>query len=376
MGVRQLFSSSATFAAVLFFLFFGFVGHAQSVLYSSISTGTGTAMVTGTGTAFVSADGFTRGPGLTFSMDAGYASRGWTTGASVNSDDYVQFSATIGTTAVNLGTLEIRYDRDGSGPKELVLEANGIQIYSDASVSQVGEENMINLSSVPSLQNLQNTTVIFRLFGFNASSESGDLEIEDIDGGDVDVGAVLTASLVLPVNIDAFTARAVGKQAEIQFSTATEQNNSHFLVQRSGDGRDFKTIGRVEGKGDSDRLVAYTFVDERPIAGVNYYRLQQYDFDGASEVFGPVAVYFAEPTSEGPKVWPVPASDELQIDLPDSQQAWELSVFNLNGQLLLQRTAAPGLNRTSLALQALPAGTYLLRWKNGRSTGQQKFIKQ
>ena len=235
---------------------------------------------------------------------------------------------------------------------------------------------MIDLSSVPSLQNLQNTTVIFRLFGFSSSSESGNLDIEDITGGDVNVGAVLTASLVLPVSIDAFTAQAVGKQTEVRFSTAAEQNNSHFLVQRSGDGRGFKTIGRVEGKGDSDQRVSYTFVDERPLAGVNYYRLQQYDFDGTNEVFGPVAVYFSSPAGESPKIWPVPAGNVLQVDLPESQQAWDLSVYNLNGQLLLEQTAAPGLNRTSLTLQALPAGTYLLRWKNGRTSGQQQFVKQ
>lgn len=333
-------------------------------------------MTTGTGTAFTSATGFERGPGLTFNSGVTFNSRGWTIGATAGADDYLQFTATIGSSAVNLSSLEIRYDRSGSGPSEIVIEANGVQIFSDSGVSQTGEENTIDLTGVPSLQNLQNTTVVFQLFGFSASSGSGTFDIEDIVGGDTDVGAVLTAALVVPVELQSFVAEAVDQQAYLRFTTATEQNSSHFLIQRSGDGRAFSTIGKVDSKGDSQREVDYLFIDEYPLPGISYYRLHQFDFDGTNEYFGPVAVRFEGKDMYEPQIWPVPAQDVLQIDFLDSDQEWTVQLYNVAGQLLLERLITDKSTRTTLDVQQLPAGTYILRSVSRSQQYSQKFIKK
>jgi hypothetical protein len=42
----------------------------------------------------------------------------------------------------------------------------------------------------------------------------------------------------------------------------------------------FESIAKVKGAGTSSKELKYTFLDEHPHEGVNYYRLQQTDFDG------------------------------------------------------------------------------------------------
>ncbi len=88
----------------------------------------------------------------------------------------------------------------------------------------------------------------------------------------------------LPVELLGFDSRNENdKSINLFWSTATELNNSHFEIERSNDGRNFQSIGKVEGHGNSSEVKVYDFYDEKPMNGKNYYRLKQIDFDGTFE---------------------------------------------------------------------------------------------
>ncbi|MGH1437747.1 MAG: Calx-beta domain-containing protein [Lewinella sp.] len=197
----------------------------------------------------------------------------------------------------------------------------------------------------------------------------------DGDWGGVD-NVVLCFVSILPVKLTTFEAIIKNKTSVTSWQTATEENNSHFLIQRSTDeGKTFETIGQVDGKGDSNSAVDYQFVDTKPAAGMNYYRLQQFDFDGTNEFFGPVAVRFGGEVADAPVIWPVPARDRLQVQLPASDSDWQLEVYDLNGRRLLQKTTEEKGINTFFDLNTLPAGSYFLRWSNGSQSGQERFLK-
>ncbi|WAC39615.1 hypothetical protein [Pedobacter sp. SL55] len=101
---------------------------------------------------------------------------------------------------------------------------------------------------------------------------------------------VTTLISPLPVKLASFTAKA-NKQGTVSlaWSTASEQNNSHFEVTRSADGKSFAKIGQVQGNGNSSTTKNYSYVDASPVAGVNYYQLKQVDFDGTYELSGVVS---------------------------------------------------------------------------------------
>ena len=61
--------------------------------------------------------------------------------------------------------------------------------------------------------------------------------------------------------------------------TTNEINNDFFGIERSVDGTTYFQIGEVKGAGNTSRETVYTFIDESPIKGRNYYRLKQVDFD-------------------------------------------------------------------------------------------------
>jgi len=93
----------------------------------------------------------------------------------------------------------------------------------------------------------------------------------------------------LPVELTAFNAECNTHEMIVSWSTATETNNDHFSLERSADAQHFENIADVRGAGNSNMEINYSFTDAAPLEGIGYYRLIQHDYDGNSEIFGPVA---------------------------------------------------------------------------------------
>jgi hypothetical protein len=180
---------------------------------------------------------------------------------------------------------------------------------------------------------------------------------------------------ILPVLLADFKATSYPAHIGLTFTTVTEQNNAYFLVQRSGDeGKTFQTIGQLTGQGDSDRPVGYEFIDPQPLVGRSYYRLQQFDFAGDNAFFGPVTASFGEELAAEVSVWPVPAREHLEVMLPAAGGKWMVEVLDQEGRRLLQQAAEEKDTQLSLDVRGLRPGSYLLRWENGRRSGQRWFL--
>ncbi|MFI5173022.1 MAG: hypothetical protein ACHQFW_11560, partial [Chitinophagales bacterium] len=89
--------------------------------------------------------------------------------------------------------------------------------------------------------------------------------------------------IVLPVELISFTAVVSANINILSWATANEINNQWFNVQRSNTGQSFSQIGNIAGAGNSSTENNYSFIDENPFSGINYYRLQMVASDGSYE---------------------------------------------------------------------------------------------
>jgi hypothetical protein len=130
----------------------------------------------------------------------------------------------------------------------------------------------------------------------------------------------------LPVELLSFTGNPEGWYNHLFWTTATEVNNNFFVLERSNDGVNYDQVATVNGAGNSNTLINYHVVDERPFS-TTYYQLKQYDYNGSSETFGPIVV--ANNSINGfsfISVFPNPAEDIFYINL-SSGEAAELNYF-------------------------------------------------
>ncbi len=138
------------------------------------------------------------------------------------------------------------------------------------------------------------------------------------------------AGAALPIELVDFTAKLLANETvQLDWQTATEINNMGFEVQRSKNARDWESLGFVEGAGNSEELLTYSFVDAKPNIGFNYYRLQQFDFDGTTS-FSTVEVVKLQSDWE---IYPNPTKDGLvNLDFSTSQnEPIQISVYDIKG---------------------------------------------
>jgi hypothetical protein len=91
-----------------------------------------------------------------------------------------------------------------------------------------------------------------------------------------------SANLALPIQLLYFNAQKQDKMVSLQWSTASEINNDHFTVERSGDGVNFLPIATINAASGLSQPGIYEAKDASPFSGINYYRLKQTDKDGKS----------------------------------------------------------------------------------------------
>ncbi|MGB3183084.1 MAG: T9SS type A sorting domain-containing protein [Cyclobacteriaceae bacterium] len=111
----------------------------------------------------------------------------------------------------------------------------------------------------------------------------------------------------LPVELMFFNAGMTSGGVELQWATASETNNSHFIIERASSDLNFTEIGRRTGAGDSDVIFNYRFNDSSPLTGTSYYRLVQVDYDGTETISRAVAIHSSF-TNAGINVFPNPSS--------------------------------------------------------------------
>lgn len=170
--------------------------------------------------------------------------------------------------------------------------------------------------------------------------------------GDSDFNTIIS---LLPVEMTTFTGFYGGKSNNLSWSTASEDGNDFFAVERSANGDRFTEIGRVAG---ANAAADYVFRDEAPLAGENFYRLRQTDFSGAVEYSELIMVVATEETTTGVSVYPNPAQTEISVSL---QGEWK---DNVSVQLIdaagrrVQTWANGNSSLRRMPLPALEPGVY------------------
>lgn len=177
-----------------------------------------------------------------------------------------------------------------------------------------------------------------------------------------------TTTNPLPVELTGFSASVKDNNIMLSWTTATEQNNKGFEIERSIDNKTFSSVGFVPGSGTTTINRKYSYIDPVSASGNYYYRLKQIDMDG-SFTYSPViniAVELPDNYSLSQN-YPNPFNPytSIQYKIPEAGLV-TLKVFDILGneiKTLVNENQESGVYTVVLDLSSFSSGTYIYELK-------------
>ena len=170
------------------------------------------------------------------------------------------------------------------------------------------------------------------------------------------VNAIADCGNPLPIELIDFSVRENNGDALLIWTTASELNNDKFLLLRTIDGVEYKTVVIVSGAGNSSTVLNYSFRDRNPEEGLSYYKLRQVDFDGTESDSELVA--FKNETSKEFKLFPNPTSRNLTLSTAEQYDQVDVIIYDLSGRVI-NRLNYGAIENQDFELEGHP-GTYFV----------------
>ncbi len=187
----------------------------------------------------------------------------------------------------------------------------------------------------------------------------------------------------VPVELTSFSVNVNERQqVEVNWSTATEINNSGFDVQRlfiSLQGSLWEAVSFIPGLGTTAEPQYYSFIDEIVKSGKYKYRLKQIDYDGSFEYSDEIEVEVNNPiTFSLAQNYPNPfnPSTRIKYNIPEKGNV-KLTVYNSVGEevsVLVNGIVEAGQYEITFNAANLPSGIYLYKLQSEWGTTFKKMV--
>lgn len=180
----------------------------------------------------------------------------------------------------------------------------------------------------------------------------------------------IIAGTTVNVSLINFDGRLEGEMTKLDWKTASEVNNAGFDIERSEDGKNYKSIGWVDGKGNTPNPNSYNFDDKSIRTGKTYYyRLRQVDFSGQFE-YSPLVTITV--FGDGPVVsefYPNPSGNgSVKIDFAAQLDGkWNVVAYDVAGKELRREQVqmVEGINHLSFDFSDLGSGLFFIKMDSG-----------
>ncbi len=252
-------------------------------------------------------------------------------------------------------------DLNGDGKADIVvanINTNFISVLLNAGNGVFNNQYTIQTGSAPS--------AVF-IADLNGDSKN-DIAVSNATSENV---SVLLNVGTLPVSLVYFTAKIDGNRSKLTWQTGTEINNRGFVIYRSGEDKQFAKIGELDGKGTAS---TYSFIDENPLNGNNYYKLVQIDNDGESIDLGDRILKFSL-SIVNVSLHPNPTLNIVKVQFEQGKYQ-KLILNDMNGKALKSIQLKTQQDRAEVDLSVYPAGVYFIKLINTTESIVKKVIKQ
>ncbi|MEO5681662.1 MAG: hypothetical protein ABIQ88_03420 [Chitinophagaceae bacterium] len=169
--------------------------------------------------------------------------------------------------------------------------------------------------------------------------------------------------LILSARINGFSGEASMNKINLRWTTTSGNANQYFELERSSNGSLYTRIAAIPEQ-QTGELKTYTITDEKPLEGLNYYRIKERYPDDHYEYTATILVKKEQTPGFSISGNIAGASLPLLVKNPVN-----LTLSDISGHILQRISFAPG--KHSIPTGQLAKGVYLLQSLNGEKA--QKF---
>jgi hypothetical protein len=176
----------------------------------------------------------------------------------------------------------------------------------------------------------------------------------------------------LPIELSELTYTCKDNSLQLNWATATENNNDYFTIEKSMDALNFVEIGTVKGAGNSNTELNYEFTDVNLQKDVSYYRIKQTDFDDTFTYSSLISPTKCKPIFDFQfEIFPNPSATDLNIK--SSVLNTKIVVLDFLGKIIFESNIETG--NIVLDVSQFESGIYFVQMISEGETQSKKFIK-
>jgi poly(3-hydroxybutyrate) depolymerase len=207
------------------------------------------------------------------------------------------------------------------------------------------------------------------------------LETTDDKGAKTqDLVSVYSSAMALSTKLNWFKGSAQSGQTRLLWATSQEEDNDHFDIERSADGKNFTAIGSVQAAGNSLLQQQYSFTDVQEFGAGRYYRLKLVNASGKTTQYSTIVRIEHNRADTRFGYFPNPVQEQLTVQINDNHKGLlQLRLLSMDGRVVLQKQwmKKEELITTVMDVKQLLPGVYLVEVTIGNQLREiRKIIKE
>lgn|GEM_PF-7026659 len=176
----------------------------------------------------------------------------------------------------------------------------------------------------------------------------------------------------LSIKLDNIAAKNMGQKNRIDWNTLREDAGDEFVLERSSNGKEFTNLAVIAAKGNAS---SYSYWDEAPFSGMNYYRLKMKDMNNYIHYSNIVSAFVNDKNAFAIEAFPNPVSDQLNIRIYGAvKQAVQISICDVTGKEVWKLSVANAMQ--TIDMSNWSTGIYFLKYSDADKKQTVKIVKQ
>lgn len=169
---------------------------------------------------------------------------------------------------------------------------------------------------------------------------------------------------IVPVKITDYKIVCHNGMAEIAWTTTYETNNQYFRIEKSTNGQNYTTVGKVNAALNGANGHAYSFTDPGINKGATFYRIVQVDKDGHSFYYKILESHCQEKDGKDMiSIIPNPVYQSLNIQNSGNFKINKVKIFDINNRIIIEAYFDPAHpdKLMKISVSFLESGLYFLQ---------------